>query len=340
MLLTELQKITYLRPEVIGGRTLPLLPLWDGVAWHHWLDARDGRLLEVKIVDAARSNYVAKQAAKETDIWIFFVDLMWQRASWPEIVPCISGICDDFHAMGTSVAKLKHLFLTRDRGPETLVSSFAATELEYLTTVARSVFDLLQEAIAKIWNTFVRLSDADEEKRRRRHQIPDTFTKMVTKDRSTPYPPEHLTERYAMPRTVADKYAKHAAFFISLLRTRDSIVHGGKSMEVVFTTEKGFCVQPTRHPFSDVTWHPEDHYNDNIVSVLPWIAHIVLGTISACNDLMGAFAEAIMLPDKIAPDYLIFIRDPASEALLELIKIANGEKIWWRNASLTPPSTE
>lgn len=162
----ELRKITYINPNVIGDRSVLLMPLWDGTEWHQWIDTSRG-LVEIKVVDTIRSNYVARVAVTESDIWIPFVDLMWQRASWPDITRFIFGICDDFHAMATSAAKLKHYHIARDTIPTNLASSFVATELEYLVTVARSVFDLLQEMIAVVWNTRVRLLDETQEKIRR-----------------------------------------------------------------------------------------------------------------------------------------------------------------------------
>jgi len=42
---------------------------------------------------------------------------MWQHASFPEVVGLISAICDDFHNMGTSIAKLKHFWKFRGQIP-------------------------------------------------------------------------------------------------------------------------------------------------------------------------------------------------------------------------------
>lgn len=75
------------------------LPLWERNSWRMWVDAEVG-LIEGKIVDALESDYLAKQPAKETDLFIPFVHLMWQQASYPAIVPLIVAISDDFPNMG------------------------------------------------------------------------------------------------------------------------------------------------------------------------------------------------------------------------------------------------
>lgn len=328
--INELRKVTYLNPDVIGGRSVLLMPFWDGTEWHQWIDTPNG-LIEMKVVDTIRSNYVSKAAVTESDIWIPFVDLMWQRASWPDITRFIFGICDDFHAMATSAAKLRHYHVARESIPPNLASSFVATELEYLVTVARSVFDLLQEMIATVWNTRVRLLDEPQERIRRSRPIPPGFTKMAVVGRDSPRAAVDLSLQHAIPSALAEAYAGHAPFFISLLKTRDRIVHGGTSVQSVFVTEKGFCVDPKQRPFSDAAWTEAHHYNENIASLLPWVAHIVFGTIDACNNLAGTFASVVSLPDEIAPGHRVFIRDPANPALIELQRVANGDGAWWKD---------
>jgi hypothetical protein len=71
----ELAKISYLDPDVLRGRTLLMMPLWDGSAWHQWIPTPDGKVIEIQVVETIHSKYVAKQPAKDTDIWIEFVDL-------------------------------------------------------------------------------------------------------------------------------------------------------------------------------------------------------------------------------------------------------------------------
>ena len=173
---SELAKILYLDPRALVGRSLLMMPFWDGSAWHLWTEAPPGLIIKLQIVDAIHSNYVAKQPAHKTDIWIHFIDHMWQRASWPEVSRIILGIQDDFHPLATSIAKLRHFFDTRNKIDQILISSFVKTELEYLITVARSVFDLLQEALAAIWNKRVNLLDSTQEAIKKRHMLPDTFT--------------------------------------------------------------------------------------------------------------------------------------------------------------------
>ena len=121
----SLKVVSYLKTEHLGdGRTVKLMPLWDGTNWRMWVDTPVG-LIEGKMMDTIEGDYVGVGAAKESDLFIPFVHLMWQRASWPEVCPLISAISDDFHNMGTSLAKLKHFFHSQRTLPPRSASRFA-----------------------------------------------------------------------------------------------------------------------------------------------------------------------------------------------------------------------
>lgn len=305
------------------------MPLWDGSAWHQWFDLPDG-LSELKIVDVSEGDYVGKGAAKASDLFIPFIDFMWQRASWPEITDLITAIADDFHNMGTSVAKLKLVFNSRQNLPPVGTARFASTELEYLVMLCRTVFDLMQEMISITWAKYVRLLDAKAEERRKGRKLPDTFSKMVLIDKKQLRTAAEIEQKYGVPKPLAEEYANIAPFFSRLRDVRDKVVHGRKGIGLVFDTERGFCVDPKRLPFSEFTgWRVDHHYNQNLVSILPWIADVILQTIDACHRLMGAFARVVTFPGEIAPGYHIFVRGPHNPALVAVLDIHNGGSPWW-----------
>jgi hypothetical protein len=325
----ELKKLPYLDVSALDGRTVKLMPLWDGKDWHLWLNTPVG-LMEGKIIDTTESDYVAKSAAKPTDLFIPFIHTMWQHASWGEICPLIVAISDDFHNMGTSVAKLKHFHEFREQIGTRGTHKFALTELEYLVTLCRTTFDLLQEMIASIWKASVRLHDESAEEFRRAHQLPKTFSKMVLHGKERLRDANEIEEQFGLPRPLAEQYERIAPFFSELRIIRDRIVHGGSGFGMIFDTERGFCVDPKMHPFSTFgNWRPEHYYNENIASVLPWIADTILKTIDACNSLIGAFGSVVSLPPPIAPGYAIFVRGYHNEAIAKLLSIHSAGSPWW-----------
>lgn len=326
----NLKVVPYLRTEHLGdGRTVKLMPLWDGQCWHLWIDMPEG-LIEGKIMDTVEGGYVGTTAAKQSDLFIPFIHLMWQCASWPEICPLISAISDDFHNMGTSVAKLRHFFDSRSNLPRGATSRFAQTELEYLVMLCRSVFDLLQEIMSIVWENKVQLLDEAAEKRRRLTKLPETFSRLVLQDKKRPRSASEIESKYGIPKLLAARYASLEPFFSQLRNVRDDVVHGRRSIGHVFDTERGFCIDPKAAPFSSFNgWRPDHYFNENIASILPWIASIILQTIDACNGLMGTFASVIKLPPEIAPGYRVLVRGPHTEALAELLQVHSGASVWW-----------
>jgi hypothetical protein len=311
-----------------------LMPLWDGTDWHMWLDTPVG-LIKTKIIDTTEGDYLAKSAAKPSDLFIPFIHIMWQRASWNEICPLIIAISDDFHNMGTSVAKLRHFHENSQRIGNRGAHRFALTELEYLVTLCRTTFDLLQEMIALIWKTKVLLKDETAEAFRRARSLPKTFSKMVLHEKEQLRSTGEIETEFGLPKLLAEEYERIAPFFSELRRIRDRIVHGGSGFGMIFETERGFCVDPKKHPFNTFeNWRPEHYYNANIASVLPWIADTILKTIDACSSLVATFGTVVQLPPPIAPDYVVFVRGYHNEAFAELLSIQSGGSVWWDKAAI------
>jgi hypothetical protein len=220
----ELQKVDYLDLSQLDGRTVKLMPLWDGTQWHMWMNTEAG-VFKVDIVDTIESDYIAKAAAKETDMFIPFVHLMWQHLSWREVCPLIHAISDDFHNMGTSVAKMRHFFDYRRSMPPNSSIRFVRTELEYLVILARTIFDLLQEVISLVWKHHVMLFDQQAEGYRRRRALPETFSKLVFKEKERLKTSAEIEQQYGLPHRLAEQYGKVGPFFSQLRRARERVVH-------------------------------------------------------------------------------------------------------------------
>lgn len=303
------------------------MPLWDGERWNLWTDMPDGQFMKLAIVETARSNYLATSPANEHDLHIPFVEFMWQQASWPEVSKQILAICDDFHQLATIAAKLDHFFEARQSIGSTLLDSFVKSEIEQLVVVARSIFDLLHEVISHFWNDRVALIDPVMESLRKQNKTPETFRKLVL-DGGRPRSAEDISNKYALPLDVSRMYVKHTPFFLPLRNMRDGIVHQGKSVDTIFVTDKGFCVDPKSRYFSNFAWKSEHYFNENIASLRPWTGHIISQTIDACSEIMFSLAAAIPFPPPIAPGHHIFIRNPSNKALIDLLSLDKGMTIW------------
>lgn len=324
--ISELKVVEYLDISMLAGRRPVLQPVWTGDKWRLWIPGPKG-LIEMNPVQAYQSDYLAKQPAGPNDLCIPFVDLMWQRASWPKICPLVASIAADFHNFGSSVEKLTFFFEQRKhvRGS----TAFVKTELEYIFILSRSIFDLVHEAISHIWESKVTLHDPTIEARRKGAKLSTSFRGMVLKGDAL-RTPEDLTLTYGFPEGLAQAYAASAPFFTQIRKFRDQIVHLGKDPSQLFDTDKGFCLPKAAYGFGELDfWKPEHSYNDNVVSLLPLLAYVVLGTIETCNNLVNALAAQIVLPPEIAPGYRVFIRAPHNEALLWLLHISQDGLAWW-----------
>jgi len=341
----ELRKIPYLNVEAIGPRVVNLMPLWDGTRWHTWLDTPQG-LFEMHPVDAYKSDYVARSAASPSDVIIPFVELMWQRASWPETARLVSAISADFHNLGTSIEKIDHFYVTRNEIGMP-VADFVATEMEYIFVLSRSVFDLVHSVFATIWGgERITLLDENAEAKRKRHHLPDSFQKMLYKGRRTGEPTARSRQEYvddfALPLSLADAYMATTNFFDDVRSLRNKIVHGVADAGILFSTDRGFCIPKNFREVLGIRCPVVDApHNDNIVSLLPLLAYVVVGTIDCCSLLATQFAAQIELLDELAPGYRMFVRGPHNDALLWALSVSKGGSPWWsdreRKAKRSPP---
>lgn len=322
-----LSSIPYLDLAALGGRVLNLMPFWDGSEWHVWV-SRDGGVLRLKTAGVAQTDYVAEAAAASSDLWIPFVEWVWQRASWSDIVPQIRALLDDFHNFATCADKLStyHRF-RKEIGDGT--ASYVVTELEYIFVLARSVFDLLYEIIRKLWDSRVRLLDQDAESRRRGRKLPESLSKVLLDGAGNPRTRDGVADRTGFPGALAQAWAEVAPFFCHVRKFRDRVVHGIGGSQTVFVTDRGFCVDPSSPAFSAFRAVLDGYkFNDRLAALTPLVAHVVFNTIASCNAVMESFGSVIRLPDPIAPSHRVFMRGYHNEALLGLKVVFEGGSPW------------
>ena len=312
-----LRELTYFAVDTIGDRTVNLMPLWDGERWHSWFPA-DDRLLKLAMHDVVVGEYLGKSAAASSDWYVPFLAFAWQRASWPDVLHLWRHLTDDLHHFATCIAKLEH-FHTQRAAIGHGVSAFVQTELEYLLVLARSVFDLQQELIARVWSRRVRLLDPIAEARRKGHTLPPSFSKIVLRDKQHVRAAEEIVTVFGLSPRLAGAYAGTGAFFCGLREVRDAIVHGGKSVDMIFVTDQGLGVHrdlPALRTFG-LSLQPQEG-TTNVVPLMPLVAHVVFGTLAACDGIIDALAQDVQFPPELAPGYWVFLRGFHNEALLRL----------------------
>lgn len=146
---SQLSSIPYLDAANLQGRFLSTLCFYDK-EWRMWL-VTGGKLIETKGWPA-ESFYFAYTPESPNDIHFRFLNFVAQRACIKEVGKAFLGVQDDVFNLAAALAKIDLLHDARDKIGHG-VDRMVATEIEYICGVCRSLFDLLQEIIARLWAT-------------------------------------------------------------------------------------------------------------------------------------------------------------------------------------------
>jgi hypothetical protein len=317
---SELSKIPFIDSINLQGRWLPSLTFYVEDEWSMWIPTEKG-LQKIKGWPA-EAFYFGDKPESEYDIYLHFLDFLAQKASFQPITKPLRGLDDDFFNLSASVAKIDFLYEKRDEFKQG-ISRMVATEIEYIFSVCRSIFDLLQEIISKLWGT-IQLIDGNIKKQ----PIPETFSKMT---KSLYHNNDHkiLVKKYGLPPQLAEFYTRYFGFFSSLKEFRDNVSHRGSSIEMIFSTEKGFAVRENQVPFSRYEIWTEEHKQKNgLCSLRPAIGYTIHETLSACETFSTTIDSIIQFPPPLVPGLKLFMRGYFNQNLIETIKSVDECK-WW-----------
>jgi hypothetical protein len=169
---SHLSVIPFIDMKSVDGRFLSSSTFFDEGRWRLWTPVETG-FIELKIIEPLEMLYFARSPASERDLYFHFLDFVAQRAAFPEVMHGFSGISDDVLNLTTVLSKVELLHSSREAVGHG-ITRMVTTEVEYLFSVCRSVFDLLQEIIARLWAT-IKLNDASIKKK----PLKSSFNDMV-----------------------------------------------------------------------------------------------------------------------------------------------------------------
>src|ERR1700687_5996009 len=98
----------------------------------------------------AECPYFGTKPKKDHDGCFHFIDLIAQRACFNQIAKPFGGLQDDIFTLAASLAKVRWLHETK-LAIGSGVTRMVATEIDYIFSACRSIFDLLQEILFKLW---------------------------------------------------------------------------------------------------------------------------------------------------------------------------------------------
>ncbi|MEF2549592.1 hypothetical protein VQ045_21000 [Aurantimonas sp. E1-2-R+4] len=311
--IAQLATIPYLDTSALDGRFLATLSFYDN-GWRMWLAAGEQReqLIEIK-GEPAEACYFAAAPVVISDLYLPFFDFLSQRANYLQIKYAFSGIKDDLFNLSGSLAKLALLDQSHQAVPHGL-SRMATSEVEYIVMVMRSLFDLFQEAMVKLWDR-VTLLDASVTK----CKLKPSFADML-RYKGEPSSAEEIASRFGLPINIAACYARGNAIFDNLKRLRDNLVHQGSPLPHIFGSEAPFLIARRDNPFPEIeVWHDDERRPNDLVPLLPVLETLIYRSFRVCDELAEAFASVVQFPPPVAPDMAIFARGDFTDHLVAAI---------------------
>ncbi len=225
--------LPYLNINALAGRSIPIHTFHDGNRWHLWLQTENGFLQPLRVEDCIETVYLALKTAHISDAYFKFFNFIYKYVDNRTSLSFINALASDIFNIGTSLKKLD-LFrsLGKDLGGR---SRIVSTELEYLLVVCRSVFDLLQEIICRIWEDVI--TDPSIQKRK----LTPSFSKMVLSGQDV-ISSQKIQEKYGLPPSLAIWYSECAPFFCELRDARDKIVHQPSDVPLIYIMDDSFSI--------------------------------------------------------------------------------------------------
>lgn len=308
--LKELKKIPYIKTEDLHGRTLTCLTFFDEGEWRVWL-AAGNFLLEAKAWPA-EAFYFAREPAEARDFSSHFLNFMAQRASYASLMRPLNGLQDDFYNLAAIFAKLE-IFKGMSATTKEGMSRIVVTEVEYLFSVCRSIFDLLYEINKIIWKG-TRINGEPNKK-----QLPPKLSKLMQNGESRSSA-EVMIKKFNLPTAWADFYERHMDFFMSLRAFRDNIIHNGSQVKSIFAGDGELLVSRKHRPFNEMNiWHEHELQENEIAPLIPALAFVAHQTLAACEDFTVMLEETIEFPPPLVPEMFLFVRGYHTGAFYEKV---------------------
>lgn len=321
-----LDEMKHLCRENLQGE-IPRFAVYDADGWHYWQPTPDGRIVHYRPPSVSEGKYLAKAAAAPDDLCVPFLDFFLQRLCSNGVLRrWLDAILDDLWCLSTSMAKLELFYRSSLADNQINYGWMVGTEIEYIVSVLRNVYDLLQEVIVIVWKS-IKFQDCD----RKNQQLKKSFAAMSMPGDKLSSAAEIANLR-KVPDWLAAYYADRAPFFADLREYRNNFVHCGGNAGSLYVTDRGFAVDSNSEPFARWAVWDADSISGNRASLRPVFQYMMLSTFEAFNAFASLMQKNIGFPSPVAPGYCIFIRGYHNGALKRAL---SGAKWWDSDSSLT-----
>lgn len=322
--------IPFLAKTNLQGRFIASLMFYDGVDWHTWLQTEQPDLFIKIRAWPAELFYFSKEPENQNDLYSAFFDFVGQIANISSVKRPFGAIQDDILNLSASLAKFPALHSTKSPGATRL----AATEVEYVLFICRSLFDLLQEVIKDLWDS-IKLRDTSVKKK----QLKKSFADMAL-HADTLQTARQVADKFAIPMPLAECYARNAPMFLKIRKFRDDLVHRGHRVQTIFNGDDGFLITKDLGSFRDIAiWRDHEIITNGLAPLGPVLNLIIHGTIAACEDFAVTLATTFKWQEPTVPGMHLYMRGYHNEALSNALTDANSRVAEGRSlvSVLSPP---
>lgn len=319
--LAALKEVPFFKSDISSAHPILSLSFFVEDQWHCWLPYGD-KLVKMKM-QPVESTYFGDKPERGSDQDFALLNLMAQRTFGNEMHRCFSAIFNDFQGLSASLAKMRLFFENRENknyGITRLVQS----EIENLAVLCRSVFDVLQEIVCFHVARMTVVDGPTPQK------LPSSFRDVVHKSNRDQSASE-ISSRYSLPMPIAEWYVRHRDFFMLVRSIRNSIVHHGASIPLVFSSERGFAVLRNDDPFRGIyDWPDACELPNSLVPIRPALATVVMKTITATNDFANTLESSVQMQSDLAPNLRFYARGTNDREFVALDEVI--EKSAWDDA--------
>ncbi|WP_210014340.1 hypothetical protein [Pseudomonas palmensis] len=300
--LIKVSDIPYFDMSQAGGKFFGSLIFFGEGKWRSWLHVGGGNLEETGTIPA-EGCYYGTVPERPTDLFLSFLDFILQRASFSELKKPIAGIQDDLFNLSASLAKVAHIHKTR--GSIGLgAGRMIITEIEYVFSICRSMIDLFQEVVAKLWEK-VRFK---EEYALQKKKLKTSFREMVWFQGKLSTQ-EELESRFGLPSVWAKFYLRHVDFFQIIRVFRDNIIHNGSQVQTVFEGDHDYLLNFHDSPFVGMgVWYDKERVSGDFVPLMPALAMVAYRTILICDDFAEMVTRTLEPGKPLVPGMTLFMR--------------------------------
>lgn len=329
MAIIKLSEIPFLDHTQLRGRFINSLMFYSQGRWNAYFPIEGGDFVNATIHSPAEAFYYGDKPERPTDIYLSSLNWLTQHINYVDIQRPFRGFLDDIFNMTASLAKVKHLHATRDLAGNGL-SRMVSTEIEYLFFLCRSVFDLFQEMMGKLWG-FIYLKGETAPRSKLKNK--KKFSNVVIYDKRQATI-EEIRFKTEAPEWLVQCYSRSAGFFSNLRRFRNNLIHSGSQVQTIYVGETGFMIQKALAPFKDIDlWDNEERLPNDLVPLLPALGLVIKNTLSVFEDFADTLQSHINFEPASVPGMRVFIRSYYDEIFQEVT--ADVQR---RLANISPPS--